>query len=119
MTLPANSEQPEEGVGPSLHRFINVDAAPEFYADALNVNTGLYGVSIHFGTRSVSDIGSHTKLHGVLRLSPQLAKVLTAILMKQIRAYETDIGKIPLLPGVVDATGIGPEVARLESRDGQ
>ena len=47
-----------EGMGLSLHRFSSAESVPRWYADALNINTGVCGVALYFGNRANAQVGS-------------------------------------------------------------
>ena len=69
------------------------DGTPEFYVDAVNVETQLYGSKLLLGDlRS----GQPSLVRVVIKMSPQMAKVVSLILSKHIRNYEADIGPITL-----------------------
>lgn len=120
MTGESNTEQsPGEGLGPALHQFTQEEEVPEFYADALNVSTSLYGTAIQFGTRPTPTAGDHTKLHGILRLSPQITKIFAAILIKQLRSYENTNGRISIPRDVAESIGIVDELEALEPVEGE
>ena len=74
----------------------------DFYANLVEVNTSVYDVTLQFKLRSFSkdpeDIFSAIDVCNV-RMSPQHAKALVAILLKHITNYEIDFKcELPLSP---------------------
>ena len=73
-------------------------AVEDVYADAVNVETGFYGVTFTFGVSRVD----HPPLAKVkVRVSPQLAKVLYLLLRKQLRSYERELTRIEIPQNLV------------------
>lgn len=70
----------------------------DFYANAVNVTTGVYDVTLHFSTQSPVFIEAQEKptieVSGTcsVRMSPQHAKSLAALLTKHIKDYESQHG---------------------------
>lgn len=66
---------------------------PEYYVDAVNVETQLYGCTLFLGNlrREESQL-----VKVILKMSPQMAKVVGLILSKHIKNYETNVGPINL-----------------------
>ena len=68
----------------------------DFYANAVNVSTSIYDVSLFFSIQSpvVIDKDSkplvETSAQCNVRMSPQHAKALAALLAKHIKKYEED-----------------------------
>lgn len=65
-----------------------------FYANAVNISTSIYDVSLFFsiqspvGMEKESSPMVETSLQCSVRMSPQHAKALAALLVKHIRDYE-------------------------------
>jgi hypothetical protein len=68
----------------------------DFYANAVNVTTGVYDVTLYFRTQSPvfieEDQQPTMEVSGTcsVRMSPQHAKSLAALLTKHVRQYEQD-----------------------------
>jgi hypothetical protein len=71
--------------------FEKPDNTPEFYADAANVETQYYGTTLHFGEARPD---APQLVTVTIKMSPQLAKVLSLILSSHVRQYEQGIGPI-------------------------
>lgn len=79
------------------------DGTPEFYVDAVNVETQLYGSKLLLGDlRS----GQPSLIRVIIKMSPQMAKVVSLILSKHIRNYEADIGPITLPNRLLHSLGL-------------
>ena len=79
------------------------DETPEFYVDAVNVETQLYGSKLLLGDLR-PDQPSLVKV--IVKMSPQMAKVVSLILSKHIRKYEADIGPITLPNELLHSLGL-------------
>ena len=66
---------------------------PEFYIDGVNIETQLYGTTMYLGSLR-RDEPQLVKV--IVKMSPQMAKVLGLILSKHIQGYEKDMGPISL-----------------------
>jgi len=75
---------------------------PDFYADAINLEGGIYGWSILFGLAS----GPGTRAVARVRMSPQLMKVLYLLVQKQLREYEQKISPIQIPQQLADQLGL-------------
>jgi len=69
------------------------EGTPEFYVDAVNIETQLYGTTLQLGELR-PDAPQLVKV--TVKLSPQMAKVLSLILDSHVRQYETGIGPISI-----------------------
>jgi hypothetical protein len=79
------------------------EGTPEYYVDAVNVETQLYGSKLLLGDLRQGE-PSLTKV--VVKMSPQMAKVLSLILSKHIRNYEEGIGPITLPNNLLHSLGL-------------
>jgi hypothetical protein len=73
----------------------NENESQEFYANSVNVSTTLYDVSLHFRSESIVQASEDRAVKEItgqftIRMSPQHAKSLVSILVKQIKNYESD-----------------------------
>lgn len=74
------------------------DTHQEFYANAVNVTTGVYDVTLNFRTQSpvFFEEGEPPTLEVTgtcsIRMSPQHAKSLVALLVKHVKDYEGQHG---------------------------
>jgi hypothetical protein len=85
---------------------------PEFYVDAVQLSTGVYGVALTFGLNPPHPTGPHggvPKDLCVLRMSLEHAKVLAMLLRAQLKDYERENGEIPLPPSLYTSLGIARE----------
>jgi hypothetical protein len=87
-----------------------VDSAlgyPEFFADGVDIALNPYGVALTFnvtrGERKIARVVT-------VRMSPQLALVMTQLLKKNLRAYEDKVGKIQLPSELYDGLKIDKEI---------
>ncbi len=69
------------------------EGTPEFYVDGVHVETQLYGSTLYLGELRRDEPQS---VKVVIKVSPQMAKVLSLILSKHVRNYEQDIGPISI-----------------------
>lgn len=81
----------------------NQERSPDYfsvYANDLQMQTTPWDIRLIFGlitSTPVDNTGVVTVTQlGELRLSPQLAKLVTMILTQQLRGYEEQFGEIPL-----------------------
>jgi hypothetical protein len=79
------------------------DGTPEFYIDAVNIETQLYGSKLLLGDLRA---GQPSLVKVVIKMSPQMAKVVSLILSKHIRNYENDIGPITLPNDLLHSLGL-------------
>lgn len=67
------------------------EGTPEFYVDAANLETTFYGTTLQLGDMR-PDAPQLVKV--TIKMSPQLAKVMSLILTSHVRQYEDGIGPI-------------------------
>ena len=72
---------------------------PEFYVDSAHVNTQLYGSTLLLGELREGEAAK-------IKVSPQMAKVLSLILSKHVREYERDVGEINIPKQLYHALGL-------------
>lgn len=78
--------------------------APEFYVDTVYVETQLYGSTLFLGTLRGPEEPPLIKV--VVKVSPQLMKVLSLIIAKHVRNYEQDIGQINIPKQLIHDLGL-------------
>ncbi len=76
---------------------------PEFYIDSAHINTQLYGSTLLLGELRE---GEAAKIKVKIKVSPQMAKVLSLILSKHVREYERDVGEINIPKRLYHALGL-------------
>jgi len=69
------------------------EGTPEYYVDSLNIGTQLYGCTMWLGTLRQ---GQPPLVSAIVKMSPQMAKVMSLILTKHVRQYEENTGAISL-----------------------
>jgi hypothetical protein len=81
----------------------------DFYANAVNVLTSLYDVTLNFRTQSpiVAESGKPPMIEAFaecnIRMSPQHAKALAALLVRQILQYEDEFKvNLPVDPNILE-----------------
>ena len=79
----------------------------DFYANSVQVTTSLYDVTLHFRVQTAVSIEQsqkpvvESKEVCNIRMSPQHAKSVAALLVKQIAEYEKDTGlDLPVPPNI-------------------
>ncbi|MBI4491923.1 MAG: DUF3467 domain-containing protein [Chloroflexi bacterium] len=85
---------------------------PDVYSDAVQFEVSVYGVTIEFGQGQKPPPGVKRVPHRPrvrVHMSPQHAKVMAKIFVKNMRAYEEQIGKIPLPKELLDELGVEDE----------
>ena len=82
--------------------------APNVYANSARMTMGVYDFILQFG--QVTDPKDGPKINAVVRMSPQHAKVFGMLLIKNLKKYEKDIGKISLPSTLIKEIGIENEV---------
>jgi hypothetical protein len=80
---------------------------PEMFADSAEIQINPYGVNLVFG---VTHGEQPTKRVVGVRMSPQHALVLTQLLRKNLKTYETKVGKIELPDGLYKGLQIEKEL---------
>lgn len=76
---------------------------PEFYVDSAHVQTQLYGSTLLLGELRE---GEPPVVKVKVKVSPQMAKVLSLILSKHVREYERDVGEITIPKQLYHALGL-------------
>lgn len=76
---------------------------PEFYVDSAHVQTQLYGSTLLLGELRE---GEPPVVRVKVKVSPQMAKVLSLILSKHVREYERDVGEITIPKQLYHALGL-------------
>lgn len=76
---------------------------PEFYVDSAHVQTQLYGSTLLLGELRE---GEPPVVKVKVKVSPQMAKVLSLILSKHVREYERDVGEITIPKPLYHALGL-------------
>jgi len=84
-------------------QFETPPGTPEFYADAVNIETQLYSSTLHLGELRP---GQPQLDKVIIKVSPPMMKVLGLILSKHARDYEHNIGKIPLPNALLHDLGL-------------
>jgi len=69
------------------------DDLPEYYVDSVHITTQLYSSTLYMGQMK-PDGSSTFKL--AVKMSPPMAKVVSLILAKHVRNYESDVGEIKI-----------------------
>ncbi len=82
--------------------------APNVYANSVGMTMGVYDIILQFG--QMTDPKDGPKINAVVRMSPQHAKVFGMLLLKNLKKYEKDIGKINLPSAMIKDLGIENEV---------
>ncbi len=79
------------------------EGTPEFYIDGVNLETQLYGITLHLG-----DLRPDAPLlvKATIKMSPQLAKVLSLLLSSHVRQYEQGIGPIAIPNQILHDLGL-------------
>lgn len=101
-----------DGGNGSGFSIIEEKAIPDTYADSTRFDITVYGVTLEFGQiRSVAGVGHRSSHIPRVRvsMSPQHAKVLAKLLMKNMKAYEAQVGKITLPRQVLEELGIAED----------
>lgn len=110
----ADEQQPGQHLPlPENRDIMQIPFDPDFldiYADSLNINIGIYGISIVLG-RIKGDLTQPTTTPtAVVRMSPELAFVLAQLLRKNLKLFQEDIGRINVPDRVIEALGIEREL---------
>lgn len=84
------------------------DIPVEFYANAVNVGTSVYDVTLNFRLQSgeknqqTEEIIITVSAENNIRMSPQHAKALAALLVNHIKLYEEQFSvDLPLTPDIM------------------
>lgn len=84
------------------------DAAPDLYADSVQIFMGPFGLVLEFGVQNPRNTGqTPPKPLATVRMSPEHAKIMTILLKRNLRQFEQQVGSdIPLHPAVATQLGI-------------
>ena len=77
---------------------------PDFYINSAFIQASLYEFMFKFGLKT--DQKKDPESIAIIRMSPQHAKVLGKLLVKNVDAYEKDVGEIKLPESLVKELGI-------------
>lgn len=80
------------------------EGPPEYYSDAASVSVNPFGIVINFGLSTDSPGAQQTK--ATVRMSPQHAVVLGALLKNSLTDYRQKVGPISLPQEIRDKFGI-------------
>ncbi len=80
------------------------EKVPEFYVNQVNMIVSIYEVLLQFGLKTNPEQDAQSVAN--IRMSPQHAKVMTLLLLKNLRSYEKDIGAIKLPADMAKDMGI-------------
>ena len=83
------------------------EGTPEMYADSIQIQTQLYGSTLLLGELRQ---GEPPLIKAKVKVSPQMAKVLSLILSKHVREYERDIGAIAIPNQLLHDLGLEDEI---------
>lgn len=81
---------------------------PDFYADSVQVGIGPYGITLSFGL-SRPEQPSLRQVVGRVRLSPQMAYVMTQLLRRGLRQAQADGLGITVPDAVLREVGVEKE----------
>jgi hypothetical protein len=79
------------------------DGTPEFYVDGIHLETQLYGITLNLGDLRPD---APMRLKAIIKMSPQLAKVLSLLLASHVRQYEENIGAITIPKTILHDMGL-------------
>lgn len=83
------------------------EGTPEFYIDGVSLETQLYGTTLHLGELR-PDAPQLVKV--TIKMSPQMAKILSLILSSHVRQYESGIGPISIPKQILHDLGLEDEI---------
>ena len=92
----------------ALTRPVREEEVVDIYTNSAKLVVTQYEFFLQFGLTTPPDEEDKSLVN--IRMSPQHAKVLTAILRKHLKKYEQDIGKINILEQIVKDLDIGEEI---------
>jgi hypothetical protein len=88
---------------------------PEYYTNATGVEIGAFDVTLSIGVADASDPGNRRE-YAIVRMSPQHALVVTAMLMKFVNVYENSTGgPMPLSQELIRLMGLEPQIAAIRA----
>lgn len=79
-------------------------SVPDLYVNSTELQISIYDVQINFGIRSGSE--EVPKDVAIIRMSPQHALAMSKLLLKNLRVYEEQVGKIYLPQNLLEELGI-------------
>jgi hypothetical protein len=86
---------------------------PDIYADSVRFEMNLYGVTLEFGQTQQGRSGAASPMPHVpkirVHMSPQHAKIMAKLFVKNMRQYESQVGKLPLPQELYRDLGIDEE----------
>jgi hypothetical protein len=85
---------------------------PEYYTDSVNFMTNIYSFMVEFGAQQPNPEGLEPPPPRPLvrvKMSPHHAKIMSLMLRKQVREYETRIGTIILPTELFQSLGISDD----------
>lgn len=93
--------------------FGHTEDVPDLYVDSVRVGTSLYTITLDVGIQGIPNAPGAEKPPTTplahIRMSPQHAKVLGMLIMKNIDLYEEKIGPIQIPPEVYKDIGVEPD----------
>jgi len=92
----------------ALKKPVPEEKIPDVYTNSVKFLTSQYEFLFQFGLKTNPDQDPESVIN--IRMSPQHAKVMMALLRKNVKAYEKQIGEIKLIPQMVKDLGIEEEV---------
>jgi hypothetical protein len=92
----------------ALKKPASEEKIPDIYINQVKFFTSLYEFLFQFGLKSDPDKDPEPLVN--IRMSPQHAKVMVALLRKNVKAYEKNIGEIKLVPQMIKDLGIEEEI---------
>jgi len=92
----------------ALKKPVPEEKIPDVYTNAVKFSISQYEFLFQFGL--TTNPGQDPEPVINIRMSPQHAKVMTALLRKHVKAYEKQIGEIKLLSQMTKDLGIEEEV---------
>lgn len=84
------------------------EEVPDLYVNAVKMLFSQFELLLQFGLKTNPNEEAKPVVN--IRISPEHAKVLTAMLRKHIKIYETNVGEIGLLPQLIKDLGIQKEI---------
>ncbi|SRR6266540_2363327 len=86
---------------------------PETYSDSVGFEMSLFSITLEFGKSQKPRSGTTGKPPHIARvrvhMSPQHAKVMTKMLVKNMQGYEDQLGKIHIPKELLDQLGLEEE----------
>ena len=79
----------------------------EFYCDALNLHTGVWGATLYLGELRP---GKKSLIRAKMKVSPQMLRALSLLTGKHLRDYERNVGPVALPNEMVHGWGLEEEM---------